>query len=53
VLVRRLARVAPATALGLKMHCYWTGLASDLLKMGDTSCRWILERAAEAAPLGL
>src|SRR5690349_2662034 len=46
-LVRRLAYVAPATALAMNMHCYWTGLASDLLKMGDESCRWILEKAAE------
>ncbi|HEX7658813.1 MAG TPA: acyl-CoA dehydrogenase family protein, partial [Pseudonocardiaceae bacterium] len=46
-LVRRLAYVAPATALATNMHCYWTGVASDLLKMGDTSCQWILELAAK------
>jgi alkylation response protein AidB-like acyl-CoA dehydrogenase len=46
-LVRRLAYVAPATALAMNMHCYWTGLAADLLKMGDDSCRWILEKAVE------
>jgi alkylation response protein AidB-like acyl-CoA dehydrogenase len=46
-LVRRLAYVAPATALAVNMHCYWTGVASDLLKTGDDSCRWILEKAAE------
>jgi alkylation response protein AidB-like acyl-CoA dehydrogenase len=46
-LVRRLAYVAPATALAVNMHCYWTGVAADLLKSGDESCRWILERAAE------
>jgi alkylation response protein AidB-like acyl-CoA dehydrogenase len=45
-LVRRVAYVAPATALATNMHCYWTGVASDLLKQGDESCRWILERAA-------
>jgi alkylation response protein AidB-like acyl-CoA dehydrogenase len=45
-LVRRLAYVAPATALAVNMHCYWTGVASDLLKLGDGSCRWILEEAA-------
>jgi alkylation response protein AidB-like acyl-CoA dehydrogenase len=28
------------------MHCYWTGLAADLLKMGDDSVKWILEKAA-------
>jgi alkylation response protein AidB-like acyl-CoA dehydrogenase len=46
-LVRRLAYVAPATALAVNMHCYWTGVASDLLKTGDDSCRWILEKAAD------
>jgi alkylation response protein AidB-like acyl-CoA dehydrogenase len=45
-LVRRLAYVAPATALAVNMHCYWTGVASDLLAQGDESCRWILEAAA-------
>ena len=29
------------------MHCYWTGVAADLLRSGDTSCRWMLEKAAE------
>ena len=38
-LVRRLAYVAPATALATNMHCYWMGMASDLVRMGDTSCR--------------
>ncbi len=46
-LARRLAYVAPATALAVNMHVYWTGLAADLLKMGDDSCRFILEKAAE------
>lgn len=45
-LVRRLAYVAPATALAVNMHVYWTGVASDLLKQGDESCKWILEKAA-------
>ena len=45
-LVSRLAYAAPATALATNMHCYWTGVASDLLKMGDDSCRWMLEKAA-------
>jgi alkylation response protein AidB-like acyl-CoA dehydrogenase len=48
-LARRLAYVAPATALAVNMHIYWTGLAADLLKMGDESCRFILEKAAEGA----
>jgi alkylation response protein AidB-like acyl-CoA dehydrogenase len=44
-LQQRLAYVAPATALAVNMHCYWTGVASDLLRAGDDSCRWMLERA--------
>ena len=43
---RRLAYRAPATALATNMHLYWTGLAADLLRTGDTSCRWMLEEAA-------
>src|SRR3954452_5671911 len=46
-LQRRLAYVAPATALAVNMHCYWTGVAADLLRAGDESCRWILEKAAD------
>lgn len=42
---RRLARYAPATALSTTMHLYWTGIAADLDRAGDTSCHWILERA--------
>ena len=34
-LQRRLAYVAPPTALAVNMHCYWTGVASDLMAMGD------------------
>jgi alkylation response protein AidB-like acyl-CoA dehydrogenase len=45
-LARRLAYYAPATALAVNMHVYWTGLAADLMRMGDNSCRWILEKAA-------
>jgi alkylation response protein AidB-like acyl-CoA dehydrogenase len=48
-LARRLGYVAPATALAVNMHIYWTGLAADLVKMGDESCRFILEQAAEGA----
>ena len=44
-LVQRVAYVAPATALATNMHCYWTGVASDLLRAGDDSCRWIAEEA--------
>jgi alkylation response protein AidB-like acyl-CoA dehydrogenase len=46
-LATRLGYVAPATAVALNMHIYWTGVAADLLKQGDTSLRWILEKAAE------
>jgi alkylation response protein AidB-like acyl-CoA dehydrogenase len=46
-LARRLGSVAPATALAVNMHIYWTGLAADLVRMGDDSCRFILEKAAE------
>jgi alkylation response protein AidB-like acyl-CoA dehydrogenase len=46
-LVQKLAYVAPATALATNMHCYWIGVAADLLKGGDESCRFILEQATE------
>ena len=46
-LMRRLGYVAPATALAVNMHCYWMGVAADLFKAGDESCRWILEKAVE------
>ena len=46
-LARRLGYVAPATALAVNMHVYWTGLAADLVRMGDESCRFMLEQAAE------
>ena len=43
----RLAYYAAPTALAVNMHLYWTGVAADLLRSGDESCRWILEKAAE------
>jgi alkylation response protein AidB-like acyl-CoA dehydrogenase len=43
---RRLARRSPATALATNMHLYWTGVAADLYRTGDTSCQWMLEEAA-------
>ncbi len=46
-LVRRLAYVAPATALATNMHCYWGGVAADLVRSGDDSCRWILDKMVE------
>jgi alkylation response protein AidB-like acyl-CoA dehydrogenase len=45
-LQRRLASVAPATAVAVNMHIYWTGIAADLYRLGDTSCEWILREAA-------
>lgn len=44
--IGRIAYVAPATALAVNMHVYWTGVAADLLRAGDESCRVILEEAA-------
>jgi alkylation response protein AidB-like acyl-CoA dehydrogenase len=44
---RRLAYRAPATALATNMHLYWTGIAADLYRMGDTSLTWLLEEAAK------
>ena len=43
---RRLARHAPATALAMSMHTYWTGIAAELERTGDTSLTWILQAAA-------
>ncbi len=34
---RRLAYRAPATALAINMHLYWTGIAADLYRLGDAS----------------
>src|SRR5260370_11358660 len=43
---RRLGYYAPATALGVHMHLYWTGVAADLWRRGDKSLQWMLEEAA-------
>ena len=45
-LQRRLAYNAPATAIAINMHLYWTGTAADLYRAGDTSMAWVLEEAA-------
>jgi alkylation response protein AidB-like acyl-CoA dehydrogenase len=45
-LQRRLAYYAPATAIAINMHLYWTGIAADLYRAGDTSLVWLLEEAA-------
>ena len=47
-LLRRLGYHAPATALAVNMHIYWTGVAADLLRAGDDSCRFLLERPPPA-----
>src|SRR5262249_13586794 len=44
---RRLAYHAPATALAVNMHLYWTGVAADLRRTVDSSCEWILRQAAD------
>lgn len=49
--VRQLAYVAPATALAVNMHCYWTGVAADLLRNGDSSCQQLLTLAAQGEVL--
>jgi alkylation response protein AidB-like acyl-CoA dehydrogenase len=46
-LVRRIAYVAPATAIAVNMHHYFVGLCADLHRSGDPSGDWVLERAAE------
>jgi len=46
-LQRRLAYHAPATAIAVNMHLYWTGLAADLARFGDDRCAFILREAAD------
>src|SRR5215207_2193358 len=46
-LQRKLAYYAPATAVAVNMHLYWVGTAATMHAAGDTSCDWMLERAAE------
>ena len=44
---RRIAYVAPATAVAVNMHHYWVGMCADMHRAGDHSADWVLERAAE------
>src|SRR4051812_21926235 len=44
---RRLAYHAHATALGINMHLYWTGIAADLWRSGDKSLEWLLTGAVQ------
>jgi alkylation response protein AidB-like acyl-CoA dehydrogenase len=46
-LQRQLAYHAPATAVAVNMHLYWTGLAADLARFGDDRCAFILREAAD------
>ena len=46
-LQRKLAYHAPATAVAVNMHLYWTGMAADLWRAGDTSAEWVLRAAGE------
>ncbi len=44
---RRLAYHAAPTALAVNMHLYWTGVAADLWRNGDTSLEWLLKAAID------
>jgi len=48
-LQRRLAYVAPATAVAVNMHFYWTGVAAELWRAGDHSCDWMLRESVNGA----
>jgi alkylation response protein AidB-like acyl-CoA dehydrogenase len=37
--------------LAVNMHCYWTGVAADLMKAGDDSCRFLLDLALQGEVL--
>ena len=41
----RLAYRAPATALAINMHLYWTGIARYLREFGDPSLEWMLRES--------
>ena len=46
---RLLGYYAPATALAVNMHIYWTGLVADLWRAGDKSLEWLLVEAMNGA----
>ena len=46
---RRIGSHAPATALAINMHLYWTGVAADLWRAGDASLKWILDETLAGA----
>lgn len=43
---RRLARHAPATALGVGMHLTWMGVARDMVNRGHQELQWVLDDGA-------
>jgi alkylation response protein AidB-like acyl-CoA dehydrogenase len=47
LLQRRIAYVAPATAVAVNMHHYFVGLCADLHRSGDPSGDWVLQQAAD------
>jgi alkylation response protein AidB-like acyl-CoA dehydrogenase len=48
---RLLGYHAPATALAVNMHLYWTGLIADMWRAGDRSLEWVLMEAMKGAVL--
>ena len=48
-LQRRIAYVAPATAVAVNMHHYFVGLCADLHRAGDLTGDWVLREAAAGA----
>ena len=48
-LQRRIAYVAPATAVAVNMHHYFVGLCADLHRAGDPTGDWVLRQAADGA----
>jgi alkylation response protein AidB-like acyl-CoA dehydrogenase len=46
-LLRRIAYVAPATAVAVNMHHYFVGMCADLHRAGDPTGDWVLAQAAE------
>jgi alkylation response protein AidB-like acyl-CoA dehydrogenase len=47
LLQRRIAYVAPATAVAVNRHHYFVGLCADLHRSGDPSGDWVLQQAAD------
>ena len=50
-LQRRIAYVAPATAVAVNMHHYFVGLCADLHRAGDPSGDWVLRAGRRRARL--